>query len=60
MRRIRPKRPRQRLEPELYEGLREQALRLTAGNANVAELGPTWRFITKNFAARAVRIQKKT
>ena len=27
MRRIRPKQPRQRLDPELYEGLREQVLR---------------------------------
>jgi len=27
MNRIRPKQPRQRLDPELYEGLREQVLR---------------------------------
>ena len=60
MNRVLLKQPRQRLDLELYDRLREQVLYQMAGDANFA--GPTqiWWFAAKNFEAKVATTQRKT
>ncbi len=55
-----PKQPRLRLDLELYDRLREQVrYGAMAGDANVAGLDRTLKFITRNSAVRVAMIPSK-
>ena len=58
--RILPKQPRLRLDPELYERLREQVLRRDGWRCQFAGADRILRFTTRNFAAKAGMILKRT
>ena len=60
MNQVRPKRPRLRLDPEMYEHLRLKCYVATAGDANPAARGQTLRSTTKNFVAILVMILSRT
>ena len=49
-----------RLDPKLYERLREQVLQRDGWRCQAVGPDPTWKFTTKNFAVTAAVIQTKT